>query len=223
MKTLMSLFAAAVLFAACNSDDNDGPAPAPNTNEKNELRLNDLRIGQSDRYALFTSLCGEANSFEYTGDTLFVEVIALNDGLGIREGFTEGSVSFSAAEPVSYPVIPKDNYLLLPERDASRLFFFFGNDTLPVGKPHDIALQQGECFIEYQSGDPFIGEEVGIVNPFEIGDLQYFDKKVVSCVPPFMDLDAYLVYDNRQLHMSMTLAAMIGPMSINGYTLIPKE
>ena len=38
-----------------------------------------------------------------------------------------------------------------------------------------------------------------------------------------MDLDAYLVYDNRQLHMSMTLAAMIGPMSINGYTLIPKE
>jgi hypothetical protein len=219
MKTYFSLCAAALLFASCTSDDDI--TPIPDTNPQNELRLNDLRLGQSSQFVMFVGQCFPS-SFEYTGDTLIVEVVALNGGLGIRESYTSASVNLAEMVPATYPVIPTESYLLLPQRGSSALFFFFGNDTLPVQKPSSINLHQGDCFVEYPSGDAFIGEEVGLISPFEIGELQYFDKHVVSCVPPMMLLDAYLVFDTKQLSVSMTISQGFMPNSINGYALISK-
>lgn len=221
MKTYIPICAALLLLTSCTTYD-ESPTPI-NTNIKSDIRLNDLHAGQSNQFLRFSNSCNVGNNFQYTGDTLVAEVINLDGGLGIRESFTAGSTNFSENEPGTYPVILKDTYLLLPQRDASWLFFFFGNDTLPVEKPEDTILNQGLCFIEYMNGERFIGEEVGVLSNFETGDIQYFDKRVVSCVPPFMNLDGYLLYDDKQLFVSMTLATGIAAVEIDGFALIPKD
>ncbi len=221
MKTFLTLCTALLILASCTNDD-DQPT-SPDTNAKNEIRLNDLRAGQSNRFLAFHTSCFPSGSFQYTGDTLIAEIIASEVGLAIRESYTPGSINYTGSQPVSYPVVPKEGFLLLPERSLSQLFFFFGNDTLPVEKAHTITLQQGDCYVEYQSGEAFIGEEVGFISPFEYGDIQLFGKRVVSCVPPFMGLDAYLVYDSRQLFVSMTIWPGFDLQSVNGYVMIPNE
>ncbi len=223
MKSYLTFCAAALLLVSCNSDDDQTPSPDVDANPKNEIRLNNLKVGQSNRFLGFRTTCFPTGAFEYTGDTLVAEIIESEGGLSIRESFTPGSTNNGGTLPVSYPVVPKEGFLLLPQREFSQLFFFFGNDTLPVEKAQTITLQQGDCYVEYQSGEPFIGEEVGYISPFEYGDLQLFDKRVVSCVPPFMDLDAYLVFDSRQLFVSMTISPGSDMIQVNGYSMLPNE
>lgn len=221
MKTYIALCAISLIFASCESDDDQ--APPSDLNPKNELRINDLKVGQSNRFLAFNDMCFQSGFFEYTGDTLLVEVVPMGSGIGIRESFTPGSTNHSEVQPVTHAVVKRDGYLLLPERQLSQLFYFFGNDTLPVAKPHSIALQQGECHIEYQSGEPFIGEEVGLISLLELGDRQYTEKRVVSCVPPIMGLDGYLVYDSKQLFVSMTILPGFDTLPANGFMMIPNE
>jgi hypothetical protein len=221
MKTFIALCAISLIFASCESDDDQ--APPSDLNPKNELRLNDLKVGQSNRFLAFKDFCFPTDFFEYTGDTLLVEVVSMGSGIGIRESFTPGSTNHSESQPVTYAVVKRDGYLLLPERQTSQLFYFFGNDTLPVAKSHSVSLQQGECYIEYQNNEPFIGEEVGLISPFELGDRQYFDKRVVSCVPPFMNMDGYLVYDSKQLFVSMTILPGLDMLPVDGFIMIPNE
>ncbi len=224
MKTSISLITVTLMLASCASDDDQ--QPSQDHNLKNELRWNDLRVGQSNRFIVFRTSCPTSGNIEYTGDTLLLEVVSQGEGLGLRESYTDGSPILQLIDiiPAIYPVIPENDYLLLPERNSSRLFFFFGNDTLPMQKPSNINLQQGSCFIEYSNGEPFIGEEIGRISPYSIGDKQYFDKRVVSCVPPFLNLDAYLVFDSKQLHISMSISADPGAIfNVSGFGLIAND
>lgn len=209
------------LFAiSCNSDDNDsGPAPQPAP--KNTIELNNLQDGQVNRYLRYTADCSDpTGSFTYSGDTLEVEIRSTTEGLVFYEEFTEGSPNFGGLEPSETRVISHDGYILIPERQFSQLFFFYGNDTIHLNKPEDLNLNQGSCFIEYENGEPFIGEEIGFLPTFEYQDIRYQNNRIVSCVPFVLNLDAYLIYDQSQLKMSHTLRDYIESMSIDGYTLL---
>ena len=56
----------------------------------------------------------------------------------------------------------------------------------------------------YQDGDPFIGNDIGYISSFEVGDIRLDDKAGVSCVP-MVDIDAYLIYDRDYLYLSHTI------------------
>jgi hypothetical protein len=220
MKTNFALLLIPLFAISCNSEDNDsGPATQPTS--KNTIELNNLRDGQLNRYLRYTSDCSDPeDSFAYTGDTLIVEIRSTMEGLVFHEEFTEGSTNFGGLEPSETRVISHDGFILIPERQFSQLFFFYGNDTIFLTKPEDLNLNQGTCFIEYENGEPFIGEEIGFLPTFDYQDIRYQNNRIVSCVPFVLDLDAYLIYDERQLKMSHTLRELGTSFSIDGYTLL---
>jgi hypothetical protein len=221
MKRNLAFILIPFLAISCNSDDKDSnPAPA-DPSPKNTIELNNIQEGQINRYLRYTADCSDPEgSFTYTGDTLEVRTIMTIEGMAFKEEFTEGSTDLGGMEPAETRVISHDGYILIPERQFSYLFFFYGNDTIFLTKPEDLNLNQGTCFLEYENGDPFIGEEIGFLPTFDYQDIRYQNNRIVSCVPPFMDLDAYLIYDESQLKMSHTLQFSGIAYPIQGYTLL---
>ncbi|MCZ4409926.1 hypothetical protein O3Q51_13980 [Cryomorphaceae bacterium 1068] len=221
MKKYLALFLIPFFAISCNSDDKDSNSPADPT-PKNTIELDNIQEGQINRYLRYTADCSDPEgSFAYSGDTLVVEIHSTTEGLVFYEEFTEGSTNFGGLEPSETRVISREGYILIPERQFSQLFFFYGNDTIYLTKPEDLNLNQGTCFIEYENGEPFIGEEIGFLPTFNYQDIDYQNNRIVSCVPPIiLNLDAYLIYDESQLKMSHTLRDMGTSFSIDGYTLL---
>jgi hypothetical protein len=220
-KTILSLLP--FLLMACDSDDEEktGPVSAPAPVFENTIRLNQMEDGQRNHYLHYTANCNDpAGSFTYTGDTLVVTIKNTSEGLAFYEEFTAFSATMSELSSSETRVIQEDGYFLIPERELSYLFFFYGNDTVHLTKPEDLNLQQGSCFIEYENGDPFIGEEIGFLPEFEYQNIRYENNRIVSCVPPLIDLDAYLVYNESELRISQTLANDFSNVFIDGYTLL---
>ncbi|MCH2213664.1 MAG: hypothetical protein MK086_00700 [Flavobacteriales bacterium] len=215
---ILSLVAPLLLFA-CKSD-NDDPSSSP-ADPKNTIQLNNLKEGQQNQYLRFSANCSDHNgTFEYTGDTLVVTVLEDGEGLKFFEEFTKNSTHMNEEIPSIHKVFAGEDYILVPERQLSYLFFFYGNDTIHLTKPEDINLNQGSCFIEYPNGEPFIGEEIGFLSFYEYQDMRYTNNRIVSCVPMILDLDAYLVYDETQLKMSQTRIDDFTSVIIEGYTLL---
>lgn len=220
MKKYLALLVIPFLALSCSSDKDDSN-PAPHPTPKNTIELDDLKEGQINRYLRYTADCSDPEgTFTYTGDTLEISTKMTTEGMAFLEEFTYGSTEMAGLEPAETRVISKDGYILIPERQFSYLFFFFGNDTLHLDKPIDLNLNQGTCFIEYENSEPFIGEEIGFLPSFNYQDISYVNNRIVSCVPPFMELDAYLIYDKSQLKMSHTLRDNGTSYVIDGYTLL---
>lgn len=221
MKKFFTLLIIPFLAVACKDDKDDSNPPSEVPTPKNTIKLNDLQEGQVNRYLRYTADCSDPEgSFAYSGDTLVVEIRSTTEGLVFYEEFTEGSTNFGGLEPSETRVISREGYILIPERQFSQLFFFYGNDTIYLTKPEDLNLNQGTCFIEYENGDPFIGEEIGFLPSLNFHDIEYQNNRVVSCVPPILDLDAYLIYDESRLKMSHTLQFTGVGYPIQGYTLL---
>jgi hypothetical protein len=221
MKRNLALLLIPFLAISCNSDDKDSNSPPSDPAPKNTIELNNIQEGQINRYLRYTADCSDPEgSFTYTGDTLEVRTIMTIEGMAFFEEFTEGSTNMVGVEPSETRVISHDGYILIPERQFSYLFFFYGNDTIHLAQPEDLNLNQGTCFLEYENGEPFIGEEIGFLPTFDYQDIRYQNNRIVSCVPPFMDLDAYLIYDESQLKMSHTLRNTGASFFIEGYTLL---
>ncbi len=221
MKQTLLALSVSLLLVSCNSDEEKGsPSPSPNLPE-NTIALNELEDGQVNYYLRYESNCQDlSNSFRYTGDTLIVEVQSTSDGLIFNEYFSPGSAEMSNTVPALHRVIPENGYILIPERQISYLFFFYGNDTIHLEKSPDLNLQQGTCFIEYQDGEPFIGEEIGYLDEMRHWNIRHENVKIISCVPFVFDLDAYLVYTQNQLYMSHVLVNDFDEVNISGYTLL---
>lgn len=214
---LISLF----ILSSCKEDDKDS-SPTPNPATENTVKLSSLEDGQKNQYLQYSSTCqnGEQD-FTFTGDTLVLEVFETRDSLKFKEYFTEGSANMSEAATVEHYVVPGEDFILIPQRQISYYFFFYGNDTIHLTKPEDLNLQQGNCLIEYPNGDAFIGEEIGFLPDYEYHGIRHQNSRVISCVPGILLLDAYLVYTKDELRMSHTLNPTgDGDFIINGYTLL---
>lgn len=172
--------------------------------------------GQKAYFQSYTTTCGNLNlDFELTGDTLAVELIQQNGDYYLEERFTQGSPLYQLGntDPVAHKIIFRDDYVLIPERTGSTLFFFYGNDTIQIKPAQREAMTQSACRIDFR-GQTFVGNEIGNINSFQIGPLSESNKTVVSCVPTILDLDAYLIYDENQLVMSHTI---LGDGTVSGW------
>lgn len=175
----------------------------------NAISFSSPEEGQTAYFQRYTSTCDNLNlDFELTGDTLQVELIRDNADYYLKESFTTGSPLYQQGNttPVSHKIVFRDDYVLIPERNSSTLFFFYGNDTIHIKPAQREPMTQSACRIDFQ-GQPFIGNEIGNISNFQIGPFSENNKTVVSCVPTFISLDAYLIYDENQLLMSHTIAS----------------
>jgi hypothetical protein len=120
------------------------------------------------------------------------------------ERFTEGSSLYQNGfdSPTLYKVTAKENYLLLPERDSSTLFYFYGNDTLNLQPSNPINLTQEFCVL-LTPDSTFIGDDIGHIEEFQFFEEVLVDQYAVSCIPSIIAVeDGYLVYDKNGLNAS---------------------
>ena len=203
----------AILTVACNKEEdpiNNPPIDYPLDPPISEtlLNLSDLKVGQQSMFVKYISSCDSLEEkFEYTGDTLIVEVVEEGGALFLKEYYTKNSPmyidTFISNDPILYPVEGIEDNVLITERAYSSLFYFYGNDTIRLNRQYDVDLVQQGCKLMIESS-PFIGDEIGVVNDFQFGDIEVNNKTVVSCVP-MIDIDAYLIYNDEQLFLSHTV------------------
>lgn len=195
----------ALIFASCQVVKNP-PTPAVPVGK---IDFRSLEAGQLSRYVAYRSEClALADSFAYTRDTLEVRV-QLNEGkLFLEERFTEGSPMWEFnSTPVVHRIIQGADYVLIPDRFRSQLFFFYGNDTLRMGYENTARLKQNDCTLNIQE-DPFTGVEIGYLPTFRVGPIELRKKSVVSCLPGSIIPSfggAYIFHDDAQVYMSHTV------------------
>ena len=197
MKNLLYLFAFSLIVSSCGKNEDF-------EFEDEKINLSNLKEGQKSIYYRYMTSCENlTKDFEYTGDTLIVEVISQNQNLYFKEYVTPNSPLYlngSFVTEVIYPVKNVGQGVVMPERWNSALFFFYANDTLRLGMNPNVNLVQEKCKM-FVNGDPFIGNDIGEISKFQIGPIIYRNLTVVSC-EPLENLDAYLLHDDDQLYGS---------------------
>ena len=106
--------------------------------------------------------------------------------------------------------------MTIPERAESKLFFFYGSDSLQLDKPDLVETEQYDCWFLIDS-TLFEGDEVCHAEAFDLGPISLRDVTVVSCVP-VVELDAYLLYDRNTLYASHQIETLKFHSNILGGT-----
>ncbi len=196
---IIYLFLFGLFIIACGEKEDDDPRPI----QENPVILSSLETGQKSYFKRYHLECNTAPGFEWTSDTLVLEVVESESQLYLQESLTPESPMFlngGFQEPVLYPIQKEGDKILLTDRANSALFFFYANDTLQINPNHDVTLTQAYCRLQFDDS-PFIGNDIGYVESVAFGEVRLENQTVVSC-EPFFNLDAYLFYSDGQLNMS---------------------
>lgn len=183
----------------------DIPAPQPDPQE-GWVDFADPQDGQKTMYLNYTSTCESLDGdFEFTGDTLILEVLQSNKATVLMEYFTPNSIS-GRFDTIYHQIESHGTFALLPERTKSSLFYFYGNDTLRLQPNNHQKVKQDGCRLVI-GGKNFEENEIGYLETVTIGDFTIEDKTVVSCIPMPLFLDGYLAYDANHLYLAHTASA----------------
>lgn len=202
------------VYLACTSDDR---AISIDQN----VNLKSPQIGQRSLYVLITGACGLDNTYQYSGDTLELSIVGDNKDLFLQEQFTESSPLYETRPfPIKYPIHHMEDRVILPERDSSTLFFFYGSDTILTSPTAEFTLRQESCRL-MNNEQIFTGDAVAQFERFSIMDQVLNNQFVVSCVPVIIELEAYLAYRDGWLNMSYTLDSGFPAESVRGWIRLP--
>lgn len=204
---------ALVAIWSCEESDLPAPDQMPNT-----LNFNNPAVGQKAYYQRYQTSCSNLSlGFQFTTDTLVVELKQDELGFYLEERFTEHSPLYvEESDPYQLRITFENDYALIPNRWGSALFYFYGNDTLRLQPDERETLVQNGCRIDL-GNETFIGNEIGQISRFQIGPLVEENQTVVSCVPIILSLDGYLIYNENELRMSH---GALQDGSVNGWRLI---
>lgn len=197
MKKFIYIFAVSVFtLTACEKEINDGL-------KEGAVNLSKLETGQISKYVGFQSICGETDKFEYTGDTLVMEVKEVNGDLFLAEYLSPFSKN-KQYDIISLTAVRQlNNGIELTNRINSKFFNFYGSDTLKLDDAMAVSMKQKNCIVEFDN-ETFRGDQMGKISSFNIGDIQVKNKIIVSCVP-IIEVDGYLLYDQNQLFLNYAL------------------
>ncbi len=221
------LFLACFAIYSCDSSVSiDEVSTNPNLS-KDKLDLSNPKAGQKSYFVNYSSICGSKDdSLHYIGDTLVVEVVASKDGFYLLETLTPHSISFDPAGPPPHHQEIKvvNDMVLIPNRTNSKLFYFYGSDSIQLRPKTIDKMKYTDCLIDFK-GEPFTGGEIGFLGKFKVGSKTYEDKIVVSCIPTILNSDAYLIYDSNQLHVSEFISrsefnGLVSPFYIYGWRMV---
>ena len=191
-KILLILSCISLSFTACSTDDTTGVTDS--------LDLNALRVGQESILILYKSSCNQfPEVINFTGDSLRWKVKSrLGNIFLVEEAFTAGSPLYNL-EPVQYSIIDYQDYVLVPDRFSSNLFFFYGNDTIYKSPTPTLNLEQDACNFVDSSNAIFTGDAIAHVVQAEIGERSLSNQILVSCVPIKLNLNGYILYSEGKI------------------------
>jgi len=214
--SLASALALASLLILTSCDKDEATPGA------NQINLQSPAVNQENFYLQYQGTCAD---LQPTGDTLILRIKSFDGtNLELEEILTEGSPNYYPQSNI-YPAKWSSDILdIKPEfRQSSALFFFYGSDSLKLNMAPSVQLAQNSCLV-WKGQEVFTGDYLGVIPTFRVGEQNYKQKKVVSCVPSILDLDGYLLYDNRNLYSSFTSAAQDWPPSpdpiVRAYALV---
>ena len=201
-----------IVIVCCLACEDDSSSRIIEVDPLAGLDLRNVVDGNTAKYALYQSSCDRG--FHFTGDTLVVTVEESNDTVFLHEYYTPGS-AFEAS--VRHLIIPKEGYLLIPQRGLSQFLFFYGNDTIFLDRKPEVELTQVGCKLFHDSKE-FTGDFIGSLTKFHFGEIMITDKKGISCVPTVLDIDAYILYED---HLNMVhIIQQAEETSITGFMAI---
>ena len=193
--TIFFLSTLALMITSCSDDETIIEEPiieeVPIIEDEPGLNFGHLELGDITHFIMFQNECDDlGGDLNFTGDTLTWEVTQLENGKAVlTERFTESS-PLADIQPFDNPISFTSDYILMPNRWESNLFFFYGNDTLRVAPTPTVELTQQGC--SFMLGNNiFTGDEIAQVSEASMGTYSYSDMTVVSCVPGSVQ-DAYI-------------------------------
>lgn len=209
LKKLVFILCPFVFVVSCSEKD---VVSRYRINSDTGINLRSIAEGDNAKYLLYQSSCD--SDFKFTGDTLEVSITERNDTLFMRESYTAGSERQVNTE---HAIFPKDGYVLVPQRGVSQFLFFYGNDTIFLDRSTNSELVQNGCRL-FLGDNAFLGDEIGSVKEFKFGEFEIFDRRGISCVPGFWQMEAYIFYEDH-LNLVHTIQAaeeetIIGFMAI---------
>jgi len=224
-RNLIFILVSLLIFSTCKKEE-----PATEENQRivygtGDVDFSNLKVGQKTSYERQVGICQAVTDSLFSIpppiiDTLYLEVIDMNfDTVLFSERFSEGSFFYQngATDAFTYDVITKDNFILIPERDNSPLFYFYANDTLQLQPSNAIELTQQFCTL-LTSDSTFIGNDIGTVEEFIFFDKMLENQYAVSCLPSVLAVeDGYLIYDRNGLNVSFTVSE---PNTISGISTV---
>ncbi|MEL6986736.1 MAG: hypothetical protein AAGK97_02810 [Bacteroidota bacterium] len=195
MQKILVFILFSIAIISCNNDSGIEPTPTPDIS----LNFGKLKLGDQMQFMLFETTCSDFNGgLQFTGDTLNWEVTRLENGEAtLTEQFTPNS-PLAENEKYDNQISFTDDYILMPDRFQSNLFFFYGNDTLHVDPAPTVTLTQENCFFKLGE-DNFRGDEIAFSEDVTIQDYSFKDMTIVSCVPGSVG-EAYIVYKNGAVY-----------------------
>jgi len=216
-KSYLFISLSLLLLFACSKEE-EGPQKEFGTGKVN---FSDLKIGQQSTYVHYAGICIDDPPIPGIdiplGDTLILEVVDMNDRvITLSERMSEGSTLYQAGltRTVEYNMVEHEDFLLIPIRDSSALFYFYANDTIHLRPRTTINLEGATCFLS-NADTIFTGDDIGIINDFRVFDKVLEEQIAVSCLPPFIFTfeSAYLLYTTGGLTCSYTVLSSSNPSS----------
>lgn len=196
MKKIIYFFTIISIFACAKEAIVDPPNITPKTPSVN---LSKIEVGQQSQYIKYITSCNNfLGDFKFTGDTLTLTIIEEGGKTFAQEHLSGDFVGLT--DTVKYELYNEANELVINDRFASSLFFFYANDRIELNPTDFSELKQQDCKIHL--GDTvFEGNDIGKLEEFNLASIQLQDLTVVSC-EPIEDLEAYLMYNPTSLSAS---------------------
>jgi len=211
MKNLIGMLALLFLIA-CAKEEHITTLPII----KEELCLSELKVGQSSEYLNYLTYCNDfEGEFRYTGNKLTITLIEKDGKLYAQEDLYYAILDSTIT--IEYEVYNEDKFIVIPDRSLSSLFFFYDNHRIDLEPESRIDLEQNSCQI-FHSDIVFEGNDIGVLETFQIGDISKNNLTVVSC-EPLVDIEAYLMYNKNELVASHTIAGLSLNPEISGWIL----
>jgi len=215
MKTQILLLTGTIILLSCAKKDYD-TQPLPDAD--NRVNLASLAVGQHSIYLHFSGECSMDNA-AFTSDSMRLEVLQGENGFIFKESFTAGSPNFGGIDPIEYAVYEEGDYILIPERFNSRLFFFYGNDSIWKNPLVEVELNKVGCLMYHPNGELFVGDEIGHIDHLDLGMETKNDLLVISCVP-FFTMDAYIGYTPAGFEVSYIQTGPMDQPMIEGWARV---
>jgi len=174
------------------------PDPDPVINP-DRVNFQDPKVGQFNAFEAISYECGEAIVDENRWELKLTITDVSPETIEFTESYenTTNTTVFTALRQDGVIAISAE------DRAQSRLFFFYGSDSIRLDAPTTAELTYQDC-VFFDDGEKFTGDYVAGIPSFELDGKTFKDQKVVSCVPVILNLDGYLFYDKHGLTASIS-------------------
>jgi hypothetical protein len=196
---IFPLFSLLLAFTACEKSATAIPVdPEPIINP-DRINFQAPEVGQFNAFEAISYECGTAISDENRWELKLTITGVSPETIE----FTESYENSANTEVIT--ALRQEGVIAISaeDRQRSRLFFFYGSDSLRLEAPTVADLTYNDC-VFFDNGEKFTGDYVAGIPSFELDGKTFKDQKVVSCVPVILDLDGYLFYDQHGLTASIT-------------------